>query len=1352
MYKPTSTYRIQFNKHFTFAHLESIIPYLVKLGIGAVYASPVFKAVPGSMHGYDVTDPLSINPEIGTEEELLRISSKLKEHGIGWIQDIVPNHMAFHPGNAWLMNVLEHGKSSAYASFFDITWNEEQHHGKLMLPFLGTSLEEAIAKKELGVKINESGLYLDYAAQHYPLSKRSVDELMAKYTTAEQAVQAVAADPKLLMHVLDAQHYTWCNWKETDERINYRRFFTVNGLICLNMQHEKVFETYHTYIKKLVDNQVFDGLRVDHIDGLYDPAGYLNRLRKLAGENCFITVEKILQCNEELPQWPVQGSTGYDFLGMAGKLLTDESSAQQLTSFYEQLVNDRTPVQQQIAARKSLILHQHMNGELENLNRLFVSLFPEQAQRVEPEVLKKMIGQMLIECPVYRFYTDGVPLQEKETALLNSVFDRLRSSSRKNTFGDVSRWYEAIAVLEDVLLNEPEEKNHAHNSRAHHFFNRLMQFSGPLMAKGVEDTLMYTYNRFIAHNEVGDTPETFSLSTAAFHKKMHDRQQQWPGASNATSTHDTKRGEDVRARLTVLAELNDEWIKQVSSWQSINAPLKQNNIPDASEEYMIYQTLAGIYQADDPALEQRLHEYMRKALREAKTHSSWGTPDEDYEKQVLQFCSALLDRSHGFISPFAAFIETIKPAAERNILTLLLLKFTCPGIPDIYQGTELNDYSLVDPDNRRQVDFEHRQKALDEIAKEPSLNLDRLSEKGHDKLWLTQLLMQERKRNPGLFSKGLYIPLETEGRYKDHVIAYARRYRQSWCVVVAPLHTAGIQKKQKNKTIDWKNTRVVLPAYAPVEWEHLLYDKKGKTQEGILLNEILDAVPVALLRLHDASPDRGAGVLMHITSLPSEFGIGDLGPQARAFVDFLARSGQKYWQLLPLNPTGHESLYSPYSAVSSMAGNPLLISAELLAEQGLLTREQLNQHQVKAAAEVNYETARTHKYQLMGLAWQRFSAGHFTNLKEAFARFCETEAYWLDDFTLYVVLREQYQHSSWNKWPDAYKNRDKQALSEFAAMHKHEMDQVKFRQFIFFKQWSELKAYCDANGITLFGDLPFYMNLDSVDVWANRELFKLDEQGNIKGIAGVPPDYFSETGQLWGMPVFNWNELKKQKYSWWVERLRRNLQLFGLLRLDHFRAFESYWEVPAGETTAKNGKWMEGPRNDFFEAIKKELGQIPFIAEDLGEEMEAVYTFRDQLKLPGMKVLQFAFGENMPHAVDVPHGFTRNFVVYTGTHDNNTTLGWFSNETSKADQERMKLYTGIEVTERNVNEVMMRIAYASVASIAIIPMQDILHLDEKSRMNVPGTAENNWKWRMMPHQLTEKEERMLLGMVQVFGR
>jgi 4-alpha-glucanotransferase len=494
---------------------------------------------------------------------------------------------------------------------------------------------------------------------------------------------------------------------------------------------------------------------------------------------------------------------------------------------------------------------------------------------------------------------------------------------------------------------------------------------------------------------------------------------------------------------------------------------------------------------------------------------------------------------------------------------------------------------------------------------------------------------------------------------------------------------------------------------------------------------------------------RASGILLHITSLPSAHGIGDLGPAAYKFADFLAEAKQSFWQVLPLNPLGTSSHNSPYSGLSAFAGNPLLISLEKLAEQGLLTQEQIAQHPAFAADKVDYAKVVEFKQHLFNTAYENFKK---SPAPCEYGKFCEENSMWLDDFALFIALSEHFRQQSWNKWPEPVRDRSSDELTVMRERFKDRIGREKFLQYIFFKQWFALKDYCSQRGIQFLGDIPIYVDYDCADVWTHPNLFKLDDKKLPTAVSGVPPDYFSKTGQRWGNPVYNWEVSKKGHYQWWIERIGHNLKLFTSLRIDHFRGFVQYWEVPASEETAVKGKWVDGPGEDLFFALLKRFAYLPIIAEDLGLITPDVREFIRRFEFPGMKVLLFAFDTTLPRNLYAPHNITSNCVVYTGTHDNNTVRGWFEKEASEEDKKRFMHYLGHETKAETVHWDMIRLAMRSVGNTVIIPVQDILGLDGEARMNTPSVKENNWTWRLADGQLTKDLAKNLADMTHIYGR
>ena len=502
---------------------------------------------------------------------------------------------------------------------------------------------------------------------------------------------------------------------------------------------------------------------------------------------------------------------------------------------------------------------------------------------------------------------------------------------------------------------------------------------------------------------------------------------------------------------------------------------------------------------------------------------------------------------------------------------------------------------------------------------------------------------------------------------------------------------------------------------------------------------------------------RASGILLHPTSLPGRFGIGDLGPEAYAFVDFLAGAGQHLWQVLPLGPTGYGD--SPYASFSAFAGNTLLVSPERLLEQRLLSGDDLAAAPDSDPARVDFGAVTEFKNRLLGRAFENFRHSPDTALRSAFETFSRAAASWLEDYALFRALKDARGGATWTKWEPELVRRDPRAL---AAARRELGDQVeaqKFYQFLFFSQWHALKAYANRRGVRIVGDIPIFVAHDSADVWTHPYLFKLDHTGEPRVVAGVPPDYFSATGQLWGNPLYDWDRVRAEGFRWWVERVRATLETVDILRIDHFRGFAAYWEIPGGDTTAVNGRWVPAPGHELFYAIRHALGELPIIAEDLGVITPDVEELRDHFGFPGMRILQFAFGGD-PKNLDLPHNYVKNGVVYTGTHDNDTTVGWFNSEpgvgssrdAAQIERERNFCLDYLKSDGREIHWDFIRAVLASVADTAVVPLQDVLGLGTRARMNLPATTSGNWSWRYRADALTDDTRARLRHLTALYGR
>lgn len=485
---------------------------------------------------------------------------------------------------------------------------------------------------------------------------------------------------------------------------------------------------------------------------------------------------------------------------------------------------------------------------------------------------------------------------------------------------------------------------------------------------------------------------------------------------------------------------------------------------------------------------------------------------------------------------------------------------------------------------------------------------------------------------------------------------------------------------------------------------------------------------------------RKSGILLHISSLPSEYGIGDLGPEAYKFADLLNQAKQGLWQILPLSPTDTVYDNSPYHSISAFASNPLLISLEKLYDQGLLDKSDIKSSPSFPQEKVDYEAVIVYKKKIFHTAYRRFKND---KNKRDYEKFCRENISWLGDYVTFVACKDYFKGAIWIDWPKEIRDRKSQAMIQIREELSERINYEKFLQFIFMQQWNALKAYCNKKGIKVFGDVPIYVQHDSVDCWVNPQIFKLDEDMKLLALAGVPPDYFSETGQLWGNPVYDWDVLKESKYGWWINRLKHNFKLFDLTRIDHFRGLVAYWQVPTGEKTAIKGEWVPVPIKDFFKELKKKFHKFPVIAEDLGIITDDVRQVMARYNLMGMKVLMFAFGGDIFQNPYIPENLSRHSVIYTGTHDNNTAKGWLEHDATDEEKNNLFGYFEREVSKREIHSLLVKMAMMSVAELAIVPLQDHLGLGEEARMNKPSTNNGNWRWRVNPKSLASLDIKKL---------
>jgi (1->4)-alpha-D-glucan 1-alpha-D-glucosylmutase len=931
-----ATYRLQFNHLFTLKQASAILDYLRGLGISDCYASPLFMARPGSLHGYDVIDPTKLNPELGTREDFNEFSAQLKTRGMGLMIDVVPNHMCIAgSGNQWWNDVLENGPSSHYASFFDIDWSppKENLANKTLLPILGGQYGRVLENQEIKLVYQRGAFFVNYYETRLPIASRTsisilnaalddlknkldennphrlelesiitalsylpprtetdpekVRERLREKEIAKRRLSALVADSQELSvalkkvvkefngvrgdarsfdrleELLAEQAYLLCFWRVAADEINYRRFFDINELAAIRVEEPEVFSSVHELVFRLVKEGHITGLRIDHIDGLHDPEQYLRHLqggcRKAlrrsvsAAADCglriadrglvvgasslardatinagssdsinpkseirnpkseierpfYVAVEKILGHDERLREsWAANGTTGYDFLNLLNGLFVDAQNAEAFGKLYRRLAGVKSDFADIAYESKKLVLGTAMSSELHVLARR-LDRISEQSRYTRDFTLNSLqhaLAEVIACFPVYRSYirTIADEVGEEDRRYISRA---IRNAKRRNPTVSASTFdfIESLLLLRDSEEFERSEIiDDAGRRERREFVMRFQQLTGPVAAKGIEDTAFYRFYPLASLCEVGGEPSRFGVSPSTFHRRNRDRQAHWPHAMLASSTHDTKRSEDARARINAISEIPVRWYRAVRRWQHMNRDLKtaieDMAAPDANEEYLLYQTLLGAWPLDaagelPQSFVQRIQEYMVKALREAKIHSSWLNPDEEYEQATRDFISKVLEPDGGFTKDFVEFQAPIARAGMFNSLSQTLLKITVPGVPDFYQGTEIWDFSLVDPDNRRPVDYEHRKRLLDSLRDEgagarTSLadDLLRSPTDGRVKMFVTTGALNYRQNNRDLFERGEYLPLQPVGERERHVVSFARRIGDKTAIVIA---------------------------------------------------------------------------------------------------------------------------------------------------------------------------------------------------------------------------------------------------------------------------------------------------------------------------------------------------------------------------------------------------------------------------------------------------------------------------------------------------------------------------------------------------------------------------------------
>jgi (1->4)-alpha-D-glucan 1-alpha-D-glucosylmutase len=802
---PRATYRLQLHKGFTFADAARVVPYLAKLGVSHLYASPIMTARAGSMHGYDVIDPTRVNSELGGEEGFRALAAAARRAGLGLIVDIVPNHMAVGNGNAWWRDVLAHGRASRYAHYFDIDWEgaDPRLRGKVLLPVLGRPYGEALGAREIAIARDARGdLVVKYFDNVFPVAPSDYPQIAAGPDDYESSNEQGRAR---LHGLLERQHYRLAYWRTAGDEINWRRFFDINELAALRQEDDDVFEATHATLFRLYAEGLIDGLRIDHVDGLANPAAYCRklygRLAQLAAqrphptnEPAYLVVEKILGANESPPSdWNVHGTTGYDFMDQVAALLHEPAGEAPLNSLWQEVSGrpGRFEAEEEWSRRE--ILDRSFSAQREAAAAAFheVAQGALETRDVTLASLRRVVTELLAYFPVYRVYTQPGRCSEADRTVLATT---AAAATRTALPGDRP----IVELIAAWLRGEPSP-DERRQARA---LTRFQQLSAPVAAKAVEDTAFYRYGRLLSRNDVGFEPARFADSPEAFHRKARQRGDTFPHAMLATATHDHKRGEDVRARLAVLSEMPDAWAAALRRWLSATGGVRRTDYGDFAPTdrftTILLQTIVGAWPLragmDDRetlrGFRERLNAWQEKALREAKLTTDWATPDEKYEQAARDFLIYLFDEpaARALLDEIAAFAHRLGPAGAVNGLAQVLLKLTAPGVPDIYQGTEFWDLSLVDPDNRRPVDFAAREAALGSVPAEALASW----RDGRVKQAVVARTLALRRSAPELFSQGEYVPLPVTGPRGEQMVAFARRAGGKFAVVVCPLRCSSL--------------------------------------------------------------------------------------------------------------------------------------------------------------------------------------------------------------------------------------------------------------------------------------------------------------------------------------------------------------------------------------------------------------------------------------------------------------------------------------------------------------------------------------------------------------------------------
>lgn len=906
MIPPRATYRLQFHAGFGFADAARLAPYLSALGVSHVYASPYLKARPGSTHGYDITDHLALNPELGTEDDFGAMVRTFGDHGLGQILDFVPNHMGVGGAdNPLWLDVLEWGPQADHAGWFDIDWDSDHSdlQDKVLVPFLGDQYGLALSQGQLQVRFDPeegslavwaydrhklpicplgygavlghddpaldrlSDLFSDLPHWRPQMAERAAglkaelaDRIRADSAAQDALQDAVAAlnqDRRALDHLIQQQYWRIADFRVAGDDINYRRFFNINDLAGLRMELPAVFRHAHARILPMLESGVLDGLRIDHIDGLLDPKGYVDTLRQAVGRPFYLVVEKILLDPERLREdWKVDGTTGYDFTNLVLGLLIDPAAESAFSDTYAAFTGQDTPFAAIVLDCKIRIMETEMASELAVLGRDAGRVARQNplTQDFTAAVLTRAIKQIVAAFPIYRTYVELE--SDQDSADQRALGLAIRQARTATPPIDPSVFDFLHRLLSGRLTAQP--KSGFNRTSVLRLAMKLQQYSGPVMAKGLEDTAFYRYHRFVALNEVGGEPQRFGLTAEAFHAANLERARRWPAAMLATATHDTKRGEDMRARLAALADLPQAWAEQVAVWRQILHDrwneTQAGAAPDANDQYMLFQTLVGSWPTamlDDPdpagleAYGARLKATLEKSVREAKVHSDWSSPNLVYEAALHAFAGLALDAATpNFLESFLPFARRVAALGARNSLVQTVLKLTTPGVPDLYQGCEFWDLSLVDPDNRRPVDYKARIAALAALRSpldgEGAVKaLMAAWPDGRIKLAITHQLLALRAAHRGLFAEGDYEPLSINGEDARHALGFIRRRGAQAIAVLVALHPG----RDENQTA----RRDATTSLAPGRWRDVFTGRQIEGGEAVEIASLLDVLPAAVL-------------------------------------------------------------------------------------------------------------------------------------------------------------------------------------------------------------------------------------------------------------------------------------------------------------------------------------------------------------------------------------------------------------------------------------------------------------------------------------------------------------------------